>query len=112
MISLYYVNEDICSRLGVSHHLPYNKVISFGRTAFSYSAVQPPFYANFPGNWTALGNSGLPGETISLPVLCTANVRRPRISNLHRNYPTRVPIHTLVEWSLGDSISCAHKNSR
>ena len=74
------------------------KVSRFGRVAFSYSDVQPPFDIKFP--WS----SGLPGETISLPVLCAANIRLTGISNLHRNRPLRVPIHTQVKLSLGESI--------
>ena len=70
-----------------------SKGTSFGRAAFSYSAVQPQFNIIFP--WSLC--PGLPGETVSLAVLCAANIRRPGISNMHR------PIHTLVEWSLGDS---------
>ena len=56
-------------------------------------------------HWDKLGNqhSGLPGETISLPVLCAANIRHPGISSLHRHSPLRVPYHTLVERNLGDS---------
>ena len=82
------------------------KNTSFGKAAFSYSAVQPTFdILTSPGHWAILGNkrSGLPGKTISLPVLCADNIRRQRISNLHRYSPLRVPNHTLVKWSLGDS---------
>ena len=34
--------------------------------------------------------------------LCAANIRRSGISNLHRHHPLGVPIHTFVEWTLGD----------
>ena len=69
------------------------------------SAIQRPFdILTSPGHWATLGNqrSCLPEETISLPVLCAANIRRTGISNLHRHSSLRVPNHTLVEWSLGD----------
>ena len=72
------------------------------------SAVQPfsnPLTLTSPGHWSMLGNqhSGLPGETISLQVLSAAIIWCPGISNLHRHRPLKVPIHTQVEWSLGDS---------
>ena len=69
--------------------------------------VSHPLTLTAPGHWATLGNqrSGLSGETISLPLLflCAANIRRPGISNPHRHTPLGVPIHTLVEWSLGYS---------
>ena len=71
------------------------------------SAVQPPFdiqCITSSGHWATLGNqlSGPTGETVSLSVLCAATKRRPRRSNLHRHHSLMVPIHTLIEWSLGD----------
>ena len=48
--------------------------------------------------------------TISLLVLCASNIRRQWISNLHRNRPLRIPIHTLAEFSLGDSFLVPRKN--
>ena len=59
----------------------------------------------FPGNWATFGkwHSDLPGETISFLALCAANMWHPGISNLHRDHTFRVPIHILVERSLGDS---------
>ena len=82
------------------------KVASFSRAALSYSTVQPPFDINFPWSLGYIRNyhSGLPGETISLPGLCVANILRLGISNLNRHRPPRVPIHTLVEWTRDLSI--------
>ena len=64
-----------------------------------------PWTLTSPDHWVTLGNqySGLPEETISLSVLCAANIRCPGISNLHRHCPLRVPILTLIDWSLRDS---------
>ena len=42
----------------------FKEVTSFGRAAFSYSAIQPPFdILTSPGHWATLGiyHSGLPG---------------------------------------------------
>ena len=58
-----------CNISQVPLHLLKVKVTSFGRAAFSYLGVQPPFdILTSPGHWATLGNkhSGLPGETISL----------------------------------------------
>ena len=65
------------------------------------SAFQPfsyPWTLTSPGHWAILGNwrSGLPGETILLPVLWAANIRRPSISNSNGHRPLRVPIHTYI----------------
>ena len=79
------------------------KVTSFDRASFSYLAVQPPFYLNFL--WT-LGYArrlafGSPWGVYFTPGLCEDNLRCRGISNLRwQHRPVRVPIHTLVEWSL------------
>ena len=92
IITLPLLNESTRETTGAQLNL----VTSFGRASFSYSAVQPPFDINFP--WSL----GLPGLTISLPVLYAAKIWHPGISNL-QHHPLRVPIHTLAKWSLGDS---------
>ena len=88
-----------------TYHIKVKKSNQFWQGHFQLFSLSVTLLQNFP---LSLGNqrSGLPGESISLPVLCAANTRRPRISNLHRYYPFRVPIHTL----LGDL--CAQRNSR
>ena len=76
----------------------YKKVTSFGMATFRYSAVQPPFDNQLP---LVIGLHYQNSVRVSLSA---ANIRRPGISNLHRYSPVRVPIHTLVEWSLVDSL--------
>ena len=34
---------------------------------------------------------------------CAANIQRPGISNLHRQRPLRVPVNTMIRWSLRGS---------
>ena len=80
------------------------------------SAIQlfcHPSTSTCPGNWTTLGNqgSGIPGETISLLVLCSANIWWPGILNLQRLCLLGVPIHTSVEWSLIDSFLVPKRTS-
>ena len=103
-----YFQYKMCSHFFFNLFGNSAKVTIFGRAAFSYSNVQPfshPSTLTSYGHWATSGNqrSGLPGETISLPVSCAANIRRPVISNLHRHRPLRVSIQTLFELSLGDS---------
>ena len=80
------------------------KLPVFGRAAFSYSATLGHLTSLVTGLHLEL-HLGLPGGSISLLVfnLCAANIRCPGISNLHRHSPLRVPIYTLVKWSLGYS---------
>ena len=53
------------------------KKVKVGEATLSYSAIQPPFdIFNFP--WSSGFNRKLPGEIISLPVLCAANNMVPR----------------------------------
>ena len=82
-------------------------VTSIGRATFSYSAIQPPFDINFhqslgyirkQASWSPWGNYLTPG------FVCSQYKLRPGITNLHRRHrPFMVPVHILVECSLGDS---------
>ena len=88
------------------------KFTSFGRAAFTYSAVQPYFNINFPwslGYIRKLLFGTLWGTYFTL-ILSAANIRVLWISNLQRRCPIRVKMHTFVESSLG--YSHALKNSR
>ena len=76
----------------------YYLVTSFGRAAFSYEAVQPPFdILTSPGFGSPCGN-------YFTPVFVCSQHTAPRnkyiVSNLHGHSPLRVPNHTLVEWNL------------
>ena len=95
-IFLLYLTKNIFN----GRYCPTIKFARFGRATFSYSAVQPPFNVDF--SWTLVYIRKLPFGF---------KVRRPGISNNPRHCPfsrykfTHRPIHTLVEWSLGDSQS-------
>ena len=52
---------------------------------------------------------GSPWGNYFTPGLCSANIRRPGLSNLHRHFILRVPIHAMIEWSLGDSFLVPRK---
>ena len=84
-------------------HIKTLKVTSLSRAAFSYSAVQPSFDVNFPLSSIYIRKLafGSPwGNYFTPGFVC--NIRRPVASNVHSHRPHRVPIHFLVEWSLGN----------
>ena len=75
----------------------------FGSATFSYLAVHSPIDINFPWSLGYIRKLAFGSPWGNSRFLCAVNVRRPGISNLQRHCPLMVPIHTLVEWSLGDS---------
>ena len=93
---------DTCGELSHCCLINKVKVTSFGRVAFSYSAVQPLFDIQLP---LVIGlQKESPWGNYFTPGLIAAKMRHQGISNLHRHRPLRgVTIHTLVEWSVGDS---------
>ena len=94
--------------LGLCHTGLKVKGTSFCRATFSSSAVQPPFGINFPwsfGNWLL----GFPEETISLTVLCAANIS----SEYQTCTDTTLSGCQFTPWSSGASQIqfCAQRNS-
>ena len=80
----------------------------------SLSAIQPyshPLTFNFPWSLDNISIRVSWRETISLPVLTAANIRRPGILNLHRHGHLWVPINT-YRVEPRRFISCAQSNPR
>ena len=100
-----HIISSVCNYICVDVFV---RLLKLSLLIWPLSVIQPfchPLTLTSPGHWATLGKqrSDLPGETISLPVLYAPNIRRPGISNLHRDRPLKVPIYTLVEWSIGYS---------
>ena len=75
LLIMIYILSDTIKHLRLPRlPAPGIKLPNFGRTAFIYSAIL--WHLTSPGHWAAFGS---PWETISLLVLCAANIRRPGI---------------------------------
>ena len=81
----------------------------------AFQPFQHPLTSTSPGHWATLGNqlSFLPGETISLQVLCAANIIMvPRNIKLAQTMPSQGTYSNLDRVEPWRFISCAQRNSR
>ena len=109
-VSLQCLCRDVLSSLKrVKMEIDLNAVPKFVLKKLQVLAgatLSLPSFDIFPGHWSTLANElefGSPWGNYFTPDMCAASIRRLVISNLNRNRPLRVPILTLVEWSLRDS---------